>query len=161
MSNYLLSQKDFKELKAKVPQVNELVEPFDKGYMVSLPVLVDKGLVTKFCKAYTDATTKDLRQTRGELSIAEMIVQWVHDNLAELNLPAVEIVTGVPAQGQVQMTQMQAQPVQAQPTVQPAAQPSAQDGTTPQVQAQSGTPAPPPAQGGAQAAATDVPAQEI
>ena len=167
-SKNLLSQKDFKELKNKGEKpVNELAEPFDKGYMITLPVFVDRGLVTKFCKAYQDATQKDLRLTRGDLSIAELIVQWGHDNLFKIeNLPAVEIVTGTPqtqplqGQGQAQVQpSMQAQPpadgttpqAQAVPPAQPAAQPGAQPAQ----------PAPAPQGAEANKAATDVPANEI
>jgi len=146
----------FKDIKNATP-IQEMVEPINDMYRVSLDVDVPKSLINAYIKKVKDETNKDLRQSKSEMQLAEKLVQYVNENYLVIeNLP-VEMVANVDqkaVQSQVQ-TQFEEETPQLQdelPQVQ-VSQPGEE-----QVQVQTQTQ---PTQGQAQAAAQEISAQEI
>lgn len=148
----------FKEIK-KVAPVNEMVEPINDMYRVTLDVDVPKQLINAYIKKVKDETNKDLRQSKSEMQLAEKIVQFVNETYIVIeNLP-VDMTVSTDSKA-VQSQVAQGQPaVQEQPAVQvsqPGTEPQAAQ--TPQVQVST---QPAATQGQAQKAAQEISAQEI
>ncbi len=167
MTKNILSLNDFKFKKSGKENVsiNEMVDAIDDVYRVSVDVDLPKSLISSFIKKVKETTGRDLRADMGEKRLAERLVQWANENYLTIeNLP-VEIVTGsdkAPVQAQqsqVQDDEFETQPVQSQSQAQPQSQP-AQAQTQP-VQAQTKPAVQVQGQDNAQAAAAQIPAQEI
>lgn len=154
----------FKDIKNSPHKVQEMVEPINDMYRVSLDVDVPKSLINAYIKKVKDETNKDLRQSKSEMQLAEKLVQYVNENFLVIeNLP-VEMVANVDQKA----VQSQAQP-QVQPQVQlqdeepnqdegPQVQVSQPGSQGVQVQTKSQGQV---GQGQAQIAAQEIPAQEI
>jgi len=158
----------FKDSKSKPSgKIEEMVEPINDMYRVSLDVDVPKSLINAFIKKVKDEAAKDLRQSKSEMALAEKLVQYVNENYLTIeNLP-VSIVANVDqkaVQSQAQTetsAQTQAQetpPVEETPAPQSQVQVSQPQAQKPQVQTQSQGKV---GQGQAQKAAQTISAQEI
>jgi len=153
--------KDIKNSPTGTQKVQEMVEPINDMYRVSLDVDVPKSLINAYIKKVKDETNKDLRQSKSEMQLAEKLVQYVNENFLVIeNLP-VEMVANV---------DQKAVQSQVQPQVQLQDEEPLQDEENPQVQvSQPGqnqvqvqtSPQGQVGQGQAQIAAQEIPAQEI
>jgi len=153
----------FKDIKNKPEEkINELVEPRDNEYDVTLTFTVPKTLINAYIKKVKDETNKDLRQTKSEAGLAEQMVSYLVQNYLVIeNLPvdmavstdqkAVQAQAQVQPQVQLQDEPLQDEPLQAQDTQVQVSQPGQQ---TQVGQTQVG-------QGQAQIAAQEISAQEI
>jgi len=145
----------FKDIKKSPEKINELVEPRDNEYDVTLTFTVPKTLINAYIKKVKDETNKDLRQTKSEAGLAEQMVSYLVQNYLVIeNLPVDMAVStdqkAVQAQAQVQ-PQIQEEPLQEEPL---QAQDTQVQVSQPGQQTQVG-------QGQAQIAAQEIPAQEI
>lgn len=157
MTNNITPFEKFKTIKND--KTNEMVEPINDMYRVSLDVDVPKSLINAFIKKVKDETNKDLRQSKSEMQLAEKLVQYVNENYLVIeNLP-VNMVASVD-QKAVQSQVQDELPIQTQPQLQeePTQVQVSQPGEEPQVQTQSQGQL---SQGQAQIAASEIPAQEI
>jgi len=150
----------FKDIKNKPEEkINELVEPRDNEYDVTLTFTVPKTLINGYIKKVKDETNKDLRQTKSEAGLAEQMVSYLVQNYLVIeNLPVDMAVStdqkAVQAQAQTQVQpdiQLQDEPAQDEPIQTDGAQVQV---SQPGAQAQVG-------QGQAQIAAQKIPQTEI
>lgn len=159
MTNNITPFNKFKEIK-KVTPVNEMVEPINDMYRVTLDVDVPKQLINAYIKKVKDETNKDLRQSKSEMQLAEKIVQFVNETYIVIeNLPVDMTVStdSKAVQGQAAQGELPAQPAQAQEPQVQVSQPGLQS-EQPAVQVST---SPAPTQGQAQKAASEISAQEI
>ena len=70
----------FRDIKNTGERLNELVEPRDDGYDVTLTFTVPKTLVNSYIKKVKDEANKDLRQTKSEAGLAEQMVSYLVQN---------------------------------------------------------------------------------
>lgn len=101
----------FKDIKNG--KVSEMVEPINDMYRVSLDVDVPKSLINTFIKKVKDETTRDLRQSKSEMQLAEKIVQYVNENFIVIeNLPVSMVVSTdqKAVQSQVQTDELAPEP---------------------------------------------------
>lgn len=163
----------FKDIKKSPHKVQEMVEPINDMYRVSLDVDVPKSLINAYIKKVKDETNKDLRQSKSEMQLAEKLVQYVNENFLVIeNLP-VQMVTNVDQKAVQSQAQLQVQP-QSQPQSQlqdeettqnegpqvQVSQPGSQ-GVQVQTKSQGQVGQGQVGQGQAQIAAQEIPAQEI
>lgn len=146
----------FKDIKNKPEEkINELVEPRDNEYDVTLTFTVPKTLINAYIKKVKDETNKDLRQTKSEAGLAEQMVSYLVQNYLTIeNLPvdmtvssdqkAVQSQAQLEPQAQIQEPPQEELPLQDTQTQVQVSQPGAQQ-----------------TQGAAQIAAQEIPAQEI
>lgn len=152
--------KDIKNAPAGEEKLNELVEPRDDGYDVTLTFTVPKTLVNAYIKKVKDEANKDLRQTKSEAGLAEQMVSYLVQNYL--------VIENIPVDMTVSVDQKAVQ-AQAQPEVQPQTQEEPQLDVDVDVQPQEGQAqvqvsqpgAQSQGQGQAQVAAQEIGAQEI
>ena len=151
----------FKDIKNKPEEkINELVEPRDNEYDVTLTFTVPKTLINGYIKKVKDETNKDLRQTKSEAGLAEQMVSYLVQNYLVIeNLP-VDMAVSTDQKAVQAQAQTQVQPdIQLQDEPEAQDEPIQTDGAQVQVsqpgaQAQVG-------QGQAQIAAQKIPQTEI
>ena len=123
----------FKSFRTK-NKVNELVEPINDVYRVTVDVDIPKSLINAFAKKVKDQSNKDIRQSKSEMQLAELIVRYVNENFIVIeNLP-VDIV--VSSDHKAVQSQVQTEPQDTQLQTQPQVQTQPQGQTQPQTQGQ-------------------------
>lgn len=117
MSNNIHNLNEFRNLNNKatlghnkeVKKVNELVEFVDNVYQVTTNIDIPQGLVNAFAKKVKDESTRELKQTKSDAAIAELIADYIKTSFVNIeNLPT-SIVLGSSYKKDAQV-QVQAQP---------------------------------------------------
>lgn len=143
----LEDQNNFKKKKQGNKLIREMVDRVGDNLLVTTQVTVPHKLIKDYSEKVKQETGRDLIQEKGELMVAEMIVNWVNNNLLNIENLGPEIVLGedyqknvqVQAQGQEQNGQeQQAQSAAQEIPAQEQGQGQAQQGQAQQGQGQQG-----------------------
>jgi len=111
--NNLVNQNNFKGKKTGYKLVNEMVERIGDNLVVTIQVAVPQKLVKEYSNKVKLETGRDILTEKGDMMIAETLVNWVNQNLLNLDNLGANIMLGNEYNKTVQV-QPQSQPQPAQ-----------------------------------------------
>jgi hypothetical protein len=125
--NNLINLDDFQNKKSGNKLITEMVVDMGENWLATPSALVPKKIISSYIKKVKDATQVDLATMFGEIQVTEQVINWVIQNLLNVDNLPVDILTkqqqpvqiqpqaqGVPAQTAQEIPAQQEQPQQIQ-----------------------------------------------